>query len=212
MGTGPVLSSTVMTATALSPSLNAVTVATPTAAPVTRPVVLTDTVGFVRHLPTQLVEAFRSTLEEVVDADLLVHVVDGSDVNPLAQIEAVREVLNEVIADHDSHPAPELLVVNKTDAADGLTLAQLRRALPGAVFVSAHTGDGLDQLQQRMAQLVTPTDTMVDVTIPYDRGDLVSRVHADGRVDATEHSAEGTRIKARVPIPLAASLREFATF
>ena len=177
-----------------------------------RPFVLTDTVGFVRHLPTQLVEAFRSTLEEVVDADLLVHVVDGSDVNPLAQIEAVREVLNEVIADHDSHPAPELLVVNKTDAADGLTLAQLRRALPGAVFVSAHTGDGLDQLQQRMAQLVTPTDTMVDVTIPYDRGDLVSRVHADGRVDATEHSAEGTRIKARVPIPLAASLREFATF
>ena len=177
-----------------------------------RPFVLTDTVGFVRHLPTQLVEAFRSTLEEVVDADLLVHVVDGSDVNPLAQIEAVREVLNEVIADHDSHPAPELLVVNKTDAADGLTLAQLRRALPGAVFVSAHTGDGLDQLQQRMAQLVAPTDTMVDVTIPYDRGDLVSRVHADGRVDATEHSAEGTRIKARVPIPLAASLREFATF
>jgi len=177
-----------------------------------RPFVLTDTVGFVRHLPTQLVEAFRSTLEEVVDADLLVHVVDGSDVNPLAQIEAVREVLNEVIADHDSHPAPELLVVNKSDAADGLTLAKLRRALPGAVFVSAHTGDGLDQLQQRMAQLVTPTDTMVDVTIPYDRGDLVSRVHADGRVDATEHSAEGTRIKARVPIPLAASLREFATF
>ncbi len=104
------------------------------------------------------------------------------------------------------------MVVNKIDAADGLTLAKLRRALPGAVFVSARTGDGLDQLQQRMAQLVTPTDTMVDVTIPYDRGDLVARVHADGRVDATEHNPEGTRIKARVPIPLAASLREFATF
>jgi GTPase len=177
-----------------------------------RPFVLTDTVGFVRHLPTQLVEAFRSTLEEVVDADLLVHVVDGSDVNPLAQIEAVREVINEVIADRESHPAPELLVVNKSDAADGVTLAKLRRALPGAVFVSARTGDGLDQLQQRMAQLVTPTDTMVDVTIPYDRGDLVSRVHADGRVDATEHNPQGTRIKARVPIPLAASLSEFATF
>ena len=177
-----------------------------------RPFVLTDTVGFVRHLPTQLVEAFRSTLEEVVDADLLVHVVDGSDVNPLAQIEAVRQVINEVIADRDSHPAPELLVVNKIDAADGLTLAKLRRALPGAVFVSARTGDGLDQLQQRMAQLVTPTDTAVDVTIPYHRGDLVARVHADGRVDATEHNPEGTRIKARVPIPLAASLSEYATF
>jgi GTPase len=177
-----------------------------------RPFVLTDTVGFVRHLPTQLVEAFRSTLEEVVDADLLVHVVDGSDAHPLAQIDAVRQVINEVLADRDSQPAPELVVVNKIDAADGLTLAQLRRALPGAVFVSAHTGDGLDQLQQRMAQLVTPTDTAVDVTIPYDRGDLVARVHADGRVDATEHNPEGTRIKARVPISLAASLTQFATF
>jgi GTP-binding protein HflX len=177
-----------------------------------RPFVLTDTVGFVRHLPTQLVEAFRSTLEEVVDADLLVHVVDGSDVNPLAQINAVRQVLNEVIADHESKPAPELLAVNKVDAAGGLAMAQLRRALPDAVFVSARTGDGLERLQQRMAELITPTDTMVDVTIPYDRGDLVNRMHAAGRVDATEHTADGTRIKARVPIPLAASLREFATF
>src|SRR5882757_905419 len=177
-----------------------------------RPFVVTDTVGFVRHLPTQLVEAFRSTLEEVVDADLLVHVVDGSDVNPLAQINAVRQVLNEVIADHESKPAPELLVVNKVDAAGGLAMAQLRRALPDAVFVSARTGDGLERLQQRMAELIKPTDTMVDVTIPYDRGDLVNRMHAAGRVDATEHTADGTRIKARVPISLAASLREFATF
>jgi GTP-binding protein HflX len=84
--------------------------------------------------------------------------------------------------------------------------------LPDAVYVSAHTGEGLDQLQKRMSELVTSTDTSVDVTIPYDRGDLVNRVHADGRVDATEHTADGTRIKARVPIPLAASLREFATF
>src|SRR6476469_9307937 len=177
-----------------------------------RPFVLTDTVGFVRHLPTQLVEAFRSTLEEVVDADLLVHVVDGSDVNPLAQINAVRQVVNEVVAEYDIAPPPELLVVNKTDTAGGLMLAQLRRALPDAVFVSARTGDGLDRLRTRMAELITPTDTVVDVTIPYDRGDLVNKVHADGRVDATEHTADGTRIKARVPIPLAASLQEFATF
>ena len=177
-----------------------------------RPFVLTDTVGFVRHLPTQLVEAFRSTLEEVVDADLLVHVVDGSDVNPLAQINAVRQVINEVVADHEGRPAPELLVVNKIDAAGDLALAQLRRALPDAVFVSARTGEGLDKLRQRMGELIAETDAMVDVTIPYDRGDLVARVHADGRVDATEHNADGTRIKARVPIPLAASLREFATF
>jgi GTP-binding protein HflX len=176
-----------------------------------RPFVVSDTVGFVRHLPTQLVEAFRSTLEEVVDADLLVHVVDGSDVNPLAQISAVREVISEVIADHHGDPAPELLVVNKIDAASDLGLAKLRRALPGAVFVSAHTGDGVGALRRRMAELAAPADTAIDVVIPYDRGDLVSRVHADGRVQQTEHNSDGTRIRARVPIALAASLREFST-
>jgi GTPase len=177
-----------------------------------RPFVLTDTVGFVRHLPTQLVEAFRSTLEEVVDAELLVHVIDGSDVNPLAQVNAVRQVVNDVIREYDIAPPPELLVVNKTDAASGLVLAQLRRELPDAVFISAHTGDGIDRLRSRMGELVEPTDATVDVTIPYDRGDLVARMHADGRIDATEHTDAGTRIKARVPVPLAASLREFATF
>lgn len=177
-----------------------------------RPFVLTDTVGFVRHLPTQLVEAFRSTLEEVVDADLLVHVVDGSDDHPLARINAVRQVVNDVIVEYDITPPPELLVVNKIDAATDLGLAALRRALPDAVFVSAHTGEGLDRLRARMAEMIPPTDATVDVTIPYDRGDLVARVHADGRVDATEHTADGTRIKARVPMALAASLAEFATF
>ena len=176
-----------------------------------RPFVLTDTVGFVRHLPTQLVEAFQSTLEEVVDADLLVHVVDGSDIDPLGQINAVREVVNEVIATHDAKPAPELVVVNKIDAAGDLALAKLRRALPGAVFVSAHTGEGLDRLRQRLSELIEPTDITVDVTIPYGRGDLVARVHDIGRVDATEHTEGGTRIKAQVPAPLAASLREFVT-
>src|SRR6202011_3606204 len=176
-----------------------------------RAFVLTDTVGFVRHLPTQLIEAFRSTLEEVVDADLLVHVVDGSDVNPLAQIDAVRQVIREVVTDHDVKPAPELLVVNKEDAASDLALAKLRRALPGAVFVSARTGEGLDQLRRRMAELAVPTDTPVDVVIPYHRGDLVARVHADGRVQESEHNADGTRIKARVPVALAASLRDYAS-
>jgi GTPase len=182
-----------------------------------RPFVVSDTVGFVRHLPTQLVEAFRSTLEEVVDADLLVHVVDGSDANPLAQISAVRQVISEVIADHGviGGDAPqELLVVNKVDAASDLALAKLRRALPGAVFVSARTGAGIDTLRRRMAELAElshPTDAAVDVVIPYDRGDLVARVHADGRVQQAEHNSDGTRIKARVPLALAASLREFST-
>jgi len=175
-----------------------------------RPFVLTDTVGFVRHLPTQLIEAFRSTLEEVVDADLLVHVVDGSDVNPLAQINAVRQVISDVVTDHQSDPPPELLVVNKVDAAGDLALAKLRHALAGAIFVSARTGDGIDTLRRRMAELTVPTDTAVDVLIPYDRGDLVARVHADGRVQAEEHNPDGTRLRARVPVALAASLRDFA--
>jgi GTP-binding protein HflX len=175
-----------------------------------RPFVLTDTVGFVRHLPTQLVEAFRSTLEEVVDADLLVHVVDGSDVNPLGQINAVRQVISDVVTDHQSDPPPELLVVNKVDAAGDLALAKLRHALAGAVFVSARTGDGIDTLRRRMAELTVPVDTAVDVLIPYDRGDLVARVHADGRVQAEEHNPEGTRLRARVPVALAASLRDFS--
>ncbi|HUH68735.1 MAG TPA: GTPase HflX [Mycobacterium sp.] len=181
-----------------------------------RSFLLTDTVGFVRHLPTQLVEAFRSTLEEVVDADLLVHVVDGSNVNPLAQINAVRQVISEVFADykadHNAGPPPELLVVNKVDAASDLMLAKLRHALPGAVFVSARTGDGIDALRRRMAELAVPADTAVDVVIPYDRGDLVARLHADGRVQQQEHNADGTRIKARVPVALAAILREFSAY
>ncbi|MFL0291387.1 GTPase HflX [Mycobacterium sp. SMC-18] len=176
-----------------------------------RPFTLTDTVGFVRHLPTQLVEAFRSTLEEVVDADLLVHVVDGSDADPLAQINAVRKVVGEVVAEYDITAPRELLVVNKIDAAGDLSLAHLRRALPDAVFVSAHTGEGLDRLRMRMCELVEPTDAAVDVTIPYERGDLVARVHAEGRVEATEHTADGTRIKGWVPMALAASLGEFVT-
>ena len=177
-----------------------------------RPFVLTDTVGFVRHLPTQLVEAFRSTLEEVVDAELLVHVIDGSDVNPLAQVNAVRQVVNDVMAEYGIAPPPELLVVNKIDAASGFGLAQLRRALPEAVFVSAHTGDGLERLRSRMSEMVVPTDTTVDVTIPYDRGDLIARMHVEGRVDTTEHTETGTRIKARVPAALAAALHDFVTF
>lgn len=176
-----------------------------------RPFTLTDTVGFVRHLPTQLVEAFRSTLEEVVDADLLVHVVDGADADPLAQINAVRKVVGEVVAEYDIAAPRELLVVNKIDAAGDLALAHLRRALPDAVFVSAHTGEGLDRLRLRMCELVEPTDAAVDVTIPYDRGDLVARVHAEGRVEATEHTTDGTRIKGWVPMALAASLGEFVT-
>jgi GTP-binding protein HflX len=89
-------------------------------------------------------------------------------------------------------------------------LAKLRHGLPGVVLVSARTGGGIDALRRRMAELAAPTDTAVDVVIPYDRGDLVARVHADGRVQEAEHNSQGTRLKARVPVALAASLREFS--
>ncbi|MBB3038474.1 GTP-binding protein HflX [Hoyosella altamirensis] len=175
-----------------------------------REYVLTDTVGFVRHLPTQLVEAFRSTLEEVTDADVLMHVVDGSDEFPLGQIKAVREVINEVVEEQGTPPPPELLVINKTDAADPMALAQLRRALPEAVFVSAHSGAGLTALREQLADRLARKDVEVLVEVPYARGELVARIHTEGTVTGETHEAEGTRIRAHVPYSLAASLQEFA--
>ncbi len=187
-----------------------------------RQLVLTDTVGFVRHLPTQLVEAFRSTLEEVVDADLLLHVVDGSDPLPTEQIKAVREVVSDVVREHNGSRAvtagraasvapPELLVVNKIDAADPLTLTQLRGMLPDAVFVSARTGEGLDVLRERLGEFVDKQDVEVSVLLPYTRGDLVARIHSDGRILQSEHEATGTRVHARVPYALAHALGEYAS-
>ncbi|MBM7414841.1 MULTISPECIES: GTPase HflX [Nocardiaceae] len=175
-----------------------------------RECVLTDTVGFVRHLPTQLVEAFRSTLEEVTDADLLLHVVDGSDPLPIGQIEAVREVIVSVVREQNAAAPEELIVVNKIDAADPVTLTQLRGLLPGAVFVSAKTSEGIEELRTRLGELVRPPEVSVSVLLPYDRGDLVSRIHADGRISSTSHESGGTRIDATVPTALASILTRYA--
>jgi GTP-binding protein HflX len=167
---------------------------------------LTDTVGFVRHLPHQLVEAFRSTLEEVAEADLVLHVVDGSHPDPLSQINAVHEVLSEI----DAASVPEVLVINKVDAADPDVLARLRRACPEAVYVSARTGAGLDQLRDVLDERVPRPQVEVQVVVPYSRGDLVSRVHDDGEVLDSDHTAEGTYLRARVHQPLAVALASFA--
>jgi GTP-binding protein HflX len=176
-----------------------------------REVVFTDTVGFVRHLPTQLVEAFRSTLEEVADADLLIHVVDGSEAFPLDQVAAVRTVLGEVLDEvGDGRPPPELLVVNKVDVMDDLARAELAAALPGAVFVSAHTGAGLDELFERVRTEVGRHDVEMFVDVPFDRGAVVSRIHADGEVLSTEHHGAGTKMRVRVPAALAGELAEFS--
>ena len=177
-------------------------------APDGRGYTLTDTVGFVRHLPHQLVEAFRSTLEETVEADLLLHVVDGADAMPDEQVKAVRTVLSEVLdgAGTVAGAPPELLVVNKVDAVDEVSLARLRHLLPRAVFVSARTGAGLDELVARIGELLPRPDVEVDVEVPYAHGGLVARVYAEGQVISAEHTEAGTRLRARVHPDLAGAL------
>jgi GTP-binding protein HflX len=175
-----------------------------------REVVFTDTVGFVRHLPTQLIEAFRSTLEEVTGADLLLHVVDGADPLPAEQIKAVREVITDVIKRSGTPAPPELLVVNKIDAVSADELTRLRGVMPDAAFVSAHTGIGIEELRHRLAEVLGGLDVDISVLLPYTRGDLLARIHADGRIISADHEEGGTRVHARVPHSLAAPLSEYA--
>lgn len=163
---------------------------------------LADTVGFVRHLPHALVEAFRSTLEEVTSADLILHVADGSDSAPEVQIAAVREVLNEIGAGG----VRELIVINKADAADPELLSRLRRWEPDSVVISARTGEGLAQLLEVVEGYLPQGLVDVDVVIPYSRGDLVSRAHREGEGVHEEHTEAGTRLTARVPEELSALL------
>jgi GTP-binding protein HflX len=172
---------------------------------------LTDTVGFVRHLPHQLVEAFRSTLEEVAQADLLLHVVDGSDALPEGQIAAVREVLAQIGEEHGAGMPPELLVINKVDSAGDLRLARLRHVLPDAVFVSARTGLGMARLRSVIAERLPRPNHELEVVLPYTEGGLAARVHEHGQVLAEEHRAEGTWLCARVPDELAAALHDYRT-
>ncbi len=167
---------------------------------------LSDTVGFVRHLPHQLVEAFRSTLEEVASADLILHVVDASDDDPEAQIRAVREVLSDL----DALDVPEQILFNKADAADAETQLRLRSLVPDALFVSASTGAGMAELETLIESRLPRPERAVLVLLPYTRGDLVARIHADGEVLSEEHTGEGTLISARVRAELAAALEEFS--
>ena len=164
---------------------------------------LTDTVGFVRSLPHQLVEAFRSTLEEVADADLVIHVVDVSHPDPEGQIAAVRHVFADIPGAMD---VPEVIVLNKADLADPAAIARLRSREPGAIVVSARTGEGIDELQALVADQLPRPGVSVDVVIPYDRGDLVNRVHLHGEIEAEEHTAAGTALRGRVEANLAAEL------
>jgi GTP-binding protein HflX len=167
---------------------------------------LSDTVGFVRHLPHQLVEAFRSTLEEVAEADLVLHVVDGSCADPEEQVRAVREVLAEVGAE----TLPELLVINKIDAADEETLLRLKGIWPDAVFCSARTGAGLSAVAEAVEARLPRPAVEVTALVPYDRGDLVARVHRRGDLISSEHREDGTLLRVRVDERLAAELSRHA--
>jgi GTP-binding protein HflX len=163
---------------------------------------LSDTVGFVRNLPHQLVEAFRSTLEEIAAADLIVHVVDATDSDPLGQISTVREV----IADAGAGAITELVVFNKIDLVDEQRQVELRGLVPGAVLVSTRTGTGIEKLESEIAALLPKPEVEFRGVVPYSRGDLVSRAHLSGKVLETEYLEEGTKLHAMVSEELAAEL------
>jgi GTP-binding protein HflX len=166
-------------------------------------VLLSDTVGFVRKLPHQLVESFRSTLEEVVDADLLLHVVDASSPEAERQVEAVRAVLGEI----DARDVPELLVANKTDVADPEAVAELVDG--GAVPVSAATGAGQEGLLEALTVRLRGLQAVVELVVPFDRGDVLAALHREGEVLVEVHHGEATRVQARLPRQVASRFAEF---
>ena len=167
---------------------------------------LSDTVGFVRSLPTQLVEAFRSTLEEVADADVILHVVDASHPDPEGQIRAVREV----IADLDARRIPEIIVLNKADAADPFIRERMRQREPNHVIVSARTGEGIDELKQKIADTIPRPSLEVKLLIPYNHGEVISRLHAwDAEIKSTAFVSDGTFVTALVREDVAAELSDY---
>jgi GTP-binding protein HflX len=166
---------------------------------------LSDTVGFVRDLPHQLVEAFRSTLEEVAASDLILHVVDGSDPDPEGQLSAVRKVL----ADIDAQNIPELVVINKADAADPYVINRLKLHEKNSIAISALTGEGIDDLVAMIEAQLPHPQLDIKATIPYDRGDLIARAYREGNVLSRTDTEVGTVIVAKVPQPLANVLEEY---
>ncbi len=157
-------------------------------------VLFSDTVGFVRRLPHELVEAFRSTLEEVIDSDLILHLVDASDSDPEGQIEAVRTVLAEIGAES----VPEVLVLNKIDAVDELVLSRLRNLHPEAPAISALTGDGIDAMLEDVAARLAVRRVSIRLEIPYDRAEVVAAAHRTGDIVSEKHDESGTVLEVRL--------------
>jgi len=172
-----------------------------------RPFTYTDTVGFVRNLPHQLVEAFRSTLEEVGQSNVIVHVVDASHPDPGAQLATVRDVIGELGA----RDIPEIVVFNKSDLADDDQRLLIRGLEPTGIFVSARTGEGIDLLLERIAEVLPAPEIELQLLVPYDRGEVISRLHVQGRVLSTDYREDGTLVRAMVHPARVADLQEFVS-
>jgi len=158
----------------------------------------------VRRLPHGLVEAFKSTLEVASTADFLVHVVDSSAADPDGQIAAVREVLAEI----DAINVPELLVFNKADIAHDAA-GDLVARHQGSVAISAHTGEGIDGLLTALADRLRAITAVVELLVPYDRGDVLAAIHREGEVVSTFHDTDGVRVRSRLSDASAGRLAEF---
>lgn len=167
-------------------------------------VLVSDTVGFVRKLPHQLVQAFRSTLEVVRESDLVVHVVDAAGPDPEAQMDAVAVVMAEIGA----HAVPELVAFNKADlAVDAKVLVD---RYPGSVLISATSGEGLHDLRQAVGDRLRALAEVVELVVPYERGDVLAAIHREGEVLMEEHDGEASRIRVRVDQAGAARFGAFA--
>jgi GTP-binding protein HflX len=155
---------------------------------------LSDTVGFVRHLPHQLIDAFKSTLEEVSESDLIVHVVDGSHADPFEQIKAVRLVIDEI----GGKDIPEIIAINKVDIADPNVIMEILRKEPNSYAFSVRTGFGVEGLLHAIENSLPRPSVEINVVIPYDRGDLVHAIHERGEIFSEQYVEAGTSIHARV--------------
>jgi GTP-binding protein HflX len=151
-------------------------------------------VGFVRHLPHQLIDAFKSTLEEVSESDLIVHVVDGSHPDPFEQIRAVRMVIDEI----GGKEIPEIIAINKVDIADPAVVLEILRKEPNSYAFSVRTGFGIEGLLHAIESSLPRPQIEINVLIPYERGDLVHAIHEQGEIFSERYEAEGTVIHARV--------------
>ena len=165
---------------------------------------LSDTVGFVRHLPHQLIDAFKSTLEEVSESDLIVHVVDGSHPDPFEQIRAVRLVIDEI----GGKDIPEIIAINKVDISNPHVIMEILRKEPNSYAFSVRTGFGIDGLLHAIENSLPRPSVEINVVIPYDRGDLVHAIHERGEIFSEQYIAEGTSIHARVDGGLAQKIEK----